>query len=169
MWESDQEYARIFNDATHADHILFVYSLHLAISNLKLGLMTKERNGEKLTKSEEETVDFLRYRGSIYILMAAIGSCMEIIIDEPITSYFLLRFKKIKDMSEVENTWRSIVDCSIAFRSVLQKPLQKGIGLKSVKDVEDAISEFRSLFEATLASNKKLYREFSEKVNILPR
>jgi len=169
LWESDQEYSRIFNDGTHADHILFVYSLHLAIGNLKLELMSKERNTEKLTNTEEKTVEFLRYRGSIYILMAAIGSCMEIIIDEPISSNFLLRFKKIKEMLDAETLWRPIVDCCIAFRSVLQKPLQKGVGLKSTKDVEDAISEFRSLFEATLVSNKKLYNEFAEKVTILPR
>lgn len=169
LWESDQEYSRIFNDGTHADHILFVYSLHLAIGNHKLVLMSKERNTEKLTNTEEKTVEFLRYRGSIYILMAAIGSCMEIIIDEPISSNFLLRFKKIKEMSDAETLWRPIVDCCIAFRSVLQKPLQKGVGLKSTKDVEDAILEFRSLFEATLVSNKKLYNEFAEKVTILPR
>jgi hypothetical protein len=169
LWESDQEYSRIFNDGTHADHILFVYSLNLAVSNLKLVLMTKERNKEKLTKAEEETIEFLRYRGSIYILMAAIGSCMESILGEPIASDFLLRFKKIKEMSEAENIWRPIVECCIAFRSVLQKPLQKGVGLKNAKDVDDAISEFRSLFEATLVSNKKLYDEFAEKVIILPR
>ncbi len=169
LWESDQEYSRIFNDNTHADHILFVYSLHAAINNLKLELMNKESKGEALTRSDEGTIEFLRFRGSIYILIAAIGSCMEIIIDRPISSNFLLRFIKVKELKEIESVWRTIVECCIAFRSVLQEPLQKGVGLKSAKDVEDAITKFRSLFEATLISNKKIYNEFAEKTTILPR
>lgn len=169
LWESDQEYSRIFNDNTHADHIVFVYSLYRAISDLKIQLMTKQREQTQLTKMDEEILGFLRFRGSIYILMAAIGNCMEIILSQPITSNFLLRFKEAKNISDAETFWRPLAECCISFRSVLQKPLQKGLGLKNTTEVEDAISEFKSLFEATLLSNKRLYEEFTQKVTILPR
>jgi hypothetical protein len=121
------------------------------------------------TNKDREILSFLRYRGSIFLLIAAIGYCMESVLDERIPSAFALRFKNIKNLEQGEKNWRPIAELAVAFRKVLQKPLEKGLGLKNEREVEDAIKEFASFFEATATSNKPIYEQFSDNVMVLHR
>lgn len=167
LWDSDAEYAKIFHHDTHADHIFFVYSLFRAISNFKLELTNKDE--AICTNKDMEILSFLRYRGSIFLLIAAIGYCMESVLDERIPSAFALKFANIKNLEQGEKVWRPIVELAVAFRKTLQKPLEKGLGLKNEREVDEAIKEFASFFEATATSNKPIYKQFSNNVSVLHR
>ncbi|MCF8009857.1 MAG: AIPR family protein [Clostridiales bacterium] len=162
IWESDSLYSKLFNESTHASHLLFVYSLNQAITNIKNSLMIKEKKENSLTTGEKEILSFLRFRGSIYILMVAIGNCMETILYKNITNKFLLRFNEQKELAEYEKLWESIVQCCIPFKYELKRPLDKG--LKNQGDIQESLVRFKSFVEATYLSNKETYSEFSSKV-----
>lgn len=100
IWESDQYYGHIFNEKTHAEHILFVYSLYVVLGEQKMSLVNKARKNELLTETDKEILGFFRLRGSIHMLMAAMASCMEMFLDGPVPSKFDLRFMKAVSLSD---------------------------------------------------------------------
>ncbi|ATY86014.1 hypothetical protein CVV65_14660 [Kyrpidia spormannii] len=163
IWQSNDYYNKFFNDETHADHIIYVYTLHRAISNLKITLQNK--GADQLTQSEKEILDFLRYRGSIHIFMSAIGSVQEILLDKPIPTLFLLRFKdRYRDFQSYEGLWQPIVECCLPFWELLKTPLENG--LKNRKEIQEAVDQFRNMIQATRRANKSIYDHFAGVVSI---
>lgn len=166
IWESDQYYSRIFNEKTHAEHIIFVYSLFAVLSEHKLSLQAKAKNEEKLTEAEKGTLNFFRLRGSIHLLMAAIGACMELFLEETVSSKFDLRFKKKLSLADALSTWRPVVNCCVPFHAALRPLLDQSIPVGG--DISGPISQFRSLVEATRTANQTIYRAFAAAVELSP-
>jgi hypothetical protein len=165
IWESDQYYGKIFNEKTHADHILFVYALYAVIGEQKLSLLNKVRNKEAITQTEQDMLAFFRLRGSIHLLMAAIAACMEVFLNTPVPSKFDLRFKKSVSLVDASAAWRPVVACCIAFHASLKPLLEQSI---QSADISQPISQFRSLVQATRASNDKIYKTFASAVTTDP-
>lgn len=166
IWENDTHYAKTFCDSTHAEHIVFVFSLHKALGDFKIELLRKQKAGTQLTEQESQSANFLRYRGSAFLLTAAVGQTMELLIGRPIASPFLLRFKGKPTFEETKGLWRPVLEASLAFRKSLESPLMNG--LKRKEEVEKALNEFRSLIEATRIANAKMYRTFADSVDVAP-
>jgi AIPR protein len=162
IWIRDDLYSQLFKDDTHAEHIIFVYTLHLAVSNYRLTIMDKERRSEALTGPEEEALEFLRIRGAFHILMAAIGASMEIILTRAITNTFLLKFASISDVETMAASWLQAVEASVAFRDSLRPAL--GNRLLNRAEVDDGIRVFKSLMEATRQGNRIVYERFAKLV-----
>ena len=168
IWDEDKYYTKVFNDQTHAGHILFVYSLHKTILDTKEQLTEKVKSGTKLTTTEQNKRKFLSLRGSVYLLINAIGECMESILNKSITSKFLLRFNEETELSTYEERWSSIVQFCVAFNSTLRNPLEKSS--KNEKEteaaIESAINEFRSMLDATLQfdTNRGVVEQFADTV-----
>jgi hypothetical protein len=164
LWRSEQRYGEIFNDHTTAEHIIFAYSLQQVISKTKRDLMSKSRNGEILTEDENNTLKFLRMRGALFLLVAALGDCIETILDKPIPSRFSLRFKNRPCLSSCETNWLSIIDSMFAFCEVLRPPLENS--LRSNDEINTAISEFKMRVRATRKPLKAVYESFAHHVTI---
>lgn len=159
IWEDDQLYSRYFSAQTTANHIVFVYSLLKKVENKKLNLMQKSKIDE-LTKIEEKQLEFFRKRGSTFLLVAAISSCLEIILGQKIPNTFDLKFKKNISPSIAEEKWEPIVDISSSFTA----PLSEGLadGFKKVEAVKKAIETFQSLLDSTKYSNKEIFSDFKK-------
>jgi hypothetical protein len=164
IWESDQYYSRIFNEKTHAEHIIFVYSLFGVLSEHKLVLQEKASNEERMTEAEKGTLSFFRLRGSIHLLMAAIGACMEVFVEETVSSKFDLKFKKKLSLADSLDAWRPVVACCVPFHAALRSLLEQSIPVGG--DISGPISQFRSLVEATRAANQSIYRTFASTVEV---
>lgn len=164
IWESDQYYSRVFNEKTHAEHIIFVYSLFGVLSEHKLLLQSKASNNEPMTDAEKGTLGFFRLRGSIHLLMAAIGACMEVFLEETIASKFDLKFRRKPSLVDALAAWRPVVACCVPFHASLRSLLEQSIPIGG--DISSPVAQFRSLIEATRASNQSIYRTFTSTVEV---
>lgn len=93
LWSKDALYSRYFCEELNAKHIVFCYGLLRAIENEKSQLRSRETAGSPaLSSAEVAKLDFYRKRGSVFLLAAAIGHCLETITDRVVPSRFLLSF-----------------------------------------------------------------------------
>ena len=164
IWISDKLYSNYFNEKTTAAHICFVYSLFLIIKDFKNQLIHKQKSGTPLLDSEKESLAFLRLRGSNYILMAGISSCMELLTKKPIPDRFALSFKTKAAPSLLKHKWRPIVEALLSFSSQLSKPTESS--LKNEVEVQAAINSFKSLVQATQKVNQSIYSAFASEIDL---
>ena len=164
IWKSDKLYQQFFNEHTHSEHIIFVYSLHSIISSTKRTLMNRSRAGSSLTNDENNVLSFLRMRGAIYLMMASIGKSMETILGEPVTSKFLLRYKNTPTVSACVEHWKPIIGICLAFNDTLRVPLNSS--LKKVSEIEEAINSFSMYVRGTRNANAPTYQEFSKAISV---
>lgn len=160
IWEHDSTYARFFNDSLHARHIVFCYSLLKAIENAKAELTNIPE--EKRTRSQKDRAEFLRSRGVIHLLTAAIGASIETILAEAVPDRFSLRFKKNLSPVEAIDMWQPIVQSCLSFSSQLTEATN--LGLKSADRVEEALRKFESMIEATRNTMKEVFDGFAAQV-----
>ena len=163
IWINDSLYSRIFNEDTTGPHIVFAYSLLRAVEEKKLELMDKSRKGEDLlTKSEQTQLSFFRKRGSILLLVSAIASCLEILLNRRISNLFKISFGEKVSPREAQRLWVAVVDVATPFASQLEEAINDG--LKSIERVRSVIERFRSLNEAIAEANRQRYEIFAAKV-----
>ena len=165
IWKSDNHYSQLFNENTRAEHVVFVYSLHLAVRNYKLSLSRKFKEAIALTKLEQKILNFFEFRGSIWFFITAIGHCMETILDKPVTNKLLIRFNQQKSLSDAENDWKPIVQVCMPFSTLLEPALEKAL-------ISESIALPLNSFEASLMStrlpNTSIYEEFENKLSMEP-
>lgn len=162
IWTNDELYTSLFHEGTHAGHIVFSYSLHRAVSSTKRELMDLSNSGQPMRQTDKDNLEFLRYRGSIFLVMSAIGAAMEIYLDSVIPNAFALRFEPELELDDAEAAWRAIVATALPFRNSLRVPLMKG--LKNSSEVEQALMQFKTMVEATQEVNRPVYQEFARRV-----
>ena len=158
----DSTYNRFFNEKTTANHIILAYSLFKSIVNKKQELVTKNKQGQ-LSEYEKEQLDFLRKRGSIFLLISAIANCMEIVLDRNIANHFSLTFKNKMTPEKYVQLWKNIVDIACSFSNCLADGLSDGF--RNAKSVDDAIKTFKSLFNAIKTANAKIFFDFKDKTS----
>lgn len=161
IWISDNIYSKYFNDSTKAVHLVCVHALIKAIEDRKTLYISKQ----SLTDIEEKTLSFFRKRGSIYLFAAAVSSCLETITDRPITNLFRINFGVDADHCKAKNNWIPVIDTLLPFCAQLNPAID--FGLKSSKEVETAIFNFKSLVAATATYNKPIYESFKSKLKPL--
>jgi hypothetical protein len=163
IWENDELYSTFFSDYTTASHIVFVYSLLLAIQNAKADLVQRDSRGE-LATDERETLAFFRHRGSQFLLVAAVASCIEIVLQRPVANRYTLSFGTEVSPAVGTTFWTPIVDVMCPFANHLPAAELRG-SLRNLTRVDAAISSFIAIIRATERANLAVFREFSDRVH----
>lgn len=152
LWSKDALYSRYFCEELNAEHIVFCYALLRAIESEKSQLRTREANGgSKLSGAEAAKLEFYRRRGSVFLLAAAIGHCLETIADQVVPSRFLLSFGKKISPEQAVQLWMPVVVAMSSLHAQLASAFSDG--LKNAEKVKEILSQY-SQFVAGL---KDLY------------
>ncbi len=162
IWENDQIYSMYFSDNTTAVHIVFTYSLLTAIQRSKSEFVQRESKGE-LAEDERETLAVFRQRGSQFMLLAAIASCMEIILSRPVGNRFSLSFGPDVSPAKGSQLWGPVVDVMLPFANALRADELRG-SLRNQSRVEEALGSFRAVIRSTARGNQEVFAEFASHV-----
>lgn len=161
IWDEDELYIKYFNEHVRAKHILFAYSLFEVIKNKKLSIIQKGKKN-MLKTFEKEQLLFFQTRGSVFLLMSAVTSCLEIFLDKSIANKFRLEFRGNRSFNELMKDWEVIVDIA----SQLAPNLQEGFSEGAIREdrANEAIKKFTGLVATTQESNKEIFSNFAKKV-----
>jgi hypothetical protein len=113
IWESDEVYARYFSDHTSAAHIVLAYSLLRAIQEIKFELAGKRK--DERTKDDSEILEYLRRRGSSFLLASAVSGCAEIYLGRAIADSFKLSFGATTSPAVAVEYWKPLVEALLPF------------------------------------------------------
>ncbi|WP_441957159.1 AIPR family protein [Mycolicibacterium houstonense] len=160
IWENDSTYARYFKEDLTGRHIVFCYSLLKCIEEEKSGL--NQIPEDERTSSQKKRAEFLRSRGVIHLLTAAIGSSIETILGQAVPDRFKLRFRANVSPFQAIEIWRPIVQSCLPFNDQLAGATN--LGLKSQDRVDDALAKFESMIEATRDSKQDTFDDFAKQV-----
>lgn len=161
IWVNDRLYSKYFNENTKAAHIVCAYALVRTVESRKKSLLDKSKKGT-LPSHEEEYLDYFRQRGSIFLLTAAIVSCLEIMLGRKVPNIYRISFGNATSPKQAEAYWNNILDITLPFCSHLNDGLMGG--LKNTNTVRRVVSTFRALVQATASSNKAIYESFASKI-----
>ncbi|MGC4750048.1 AIPR family protein [Micromonospora sp. DT201] len=156
IWEDDGVYASVFTDRTSSRHIILTYSLQKAIEEIKREMSQLPEKDR--TSLQQKHLSFLRRRGSITLLVAAIAESLETVTGRVIADRVTLEFRDNCSPSEASNRWRPLVQALLPFVNQLSSAADND--LKSNDKVKDALEKFQSMVEATVESNEKIYMQF---------
>ena len=159
IWEDNTTYAKIFSADLTARHIVFTFSLLKAVLSQRQRLKTTPT--DDLTSLEKEARDFLSYRGSHILLVAAIGHSIETIIGAPVKNKALLTFKENLSPETAEGLWEPVVRGVLPIASEMTEAIRKG--LKNKEAVGSALGAFSRTLGIAGGSNPA-FKEFAEKV-----
>jgi hypothetical protein len=157
IWEDNEFYTKYFNERTKAEHIVFAYSLQLAIETKKIQLKQKSKD-QSLLEVEIPQFNYLKRRGSTFLYTAALSKCLEIILNRQIPNYFNLSFIKNTSPIEGSSLWSPIIDASISFVDALNPGLSDGF--KSHDQINKALIDFRNLIAAVKQVNEPVFSKF---------
>jgi AIPR protein len=160
IWEENKTYAETFNDQVNARHVVFAYSLMRAVEERKRELA--QLADEDRTSQQEKQIEFLRRRGSITILVAAIASAIETILGKPVSNRYKLRFRANCSPAQGLAYWKPVLNSLLPFVSHLMKATDSG--LQSQDRVTEATDLFQSMVESTVEHNKAVYESFASTV-----
>lgn len=160
IWTNDKTYSKFFNDSLKATHVVFCYSLLKSLEDYKNYLKMKIETDR--TEQENTILETLRKKGSIYILVSAIGNSMEIILGKPIKNKFSIQFVEIKPLEDLIKLWVPVILSTIPFINNLSNSLNNG--LKSQKTIEGDIVIFTNMVNATSTANRPIFKIFADKV-----
>ncbi len=162
IWINSSYYSTYFRDETTAAHIVFAYSLYKAVSEIKLGLVGKRRNGDVLTETEKEQLEFFEKKGSILLTCAAIAGCLEVVLEQPLPHKFGLSFGTKVAPDTAKKLWLDLLPALLALVSNLNAAFSSG--RITTELVKSALPPFRQLVQATAAANKSAFKAFGSKV-----
>lgn len=160
IWTNDTHYSKYFNDNTTGTHIIFVFGLLRAIEATKLQLSDKEKLGN-FTDSDRKKIEYFRSPGAIYVLMHAMASCLELILDRPIPNLFSLSFSAQTSPIKSIKNWEKILSKALPFVNQMKKHLDSGL---NGNNVELSIDVFKSLFESSFSTDITPHRDFAKLV-----
>jgi len=164
IWNKDEIYSKVFNEQIHAGHILFAYSLFIAVKEMKLALFRLLKNNEDMLDRDKKRLEFLRLRGANYILIAALARCLELLIERKIPNYFRVSFHHSVKMKKAVELWTNIIDVAIPFCNLLIPPTNRSLRVNNENN--EAIETFKSMVEATVSANKEIYTNFASNIVI---
>lgn len=162
IWVNDKTYARFFNDDTTGAHLVLCYALLRAVEEKKSTLVAKSKSGSGLTVQEEQLLVYFRHRGSTYLLVSAVASCMESFVSKRIAVPGKISFGSKVSPKQATQHWEEIVSLVSPFCQQLLDALTDG--LKSNDRAQRAITTFRSLVQATTGANAESYRRFAKQI-----
>jgi hypothetical protein len=160
VWTDDSLYSRFFSEQTHADHIVFAYSLLRSVEGAKLTL--KKKAPDKLTAREKSQLDYFSQRGSTFMLAAGIAGCLETILGKSIPNRFRISFGSKISPGVAQANWASIVTVFLPFVKQLEPAIENV--LRDDKIVSDSLSAFEDAVESVKTYHKTLFAEFGKKI-----
>ncbi|KEO83559.1 AIPR family protein [Tumebacillus flagellatus] len=161
IWMENNLYQNVFNDSTTAEHAVFVYSLLRSIENKKKNLIARNNAG-LLKDTEKQHLEFLRYRGSAYLLLYAISYCLEVVLNKPVPNKFRLSFgTKVPPETAVKH-WDLVVSFTLPFANKLKVAVENS--LKNRETVRKATVDFRSMVEVIATATPDIFENFAKKV-----
>ncbi|MNF92868.1 hypothetical protein D3C84_755260 [compost metagenome] len=160
IWVNDKTYARFFNDDTTGQHLVCCYGLLRAVEDKKRSLVAKSKATSGLTIQEENLLAYFRHRGSTYLLVSAIASCLESFTGKRIAVPAKVSFGIKASPRQATQHWEEIVSLVSPFCQQLLDALSDG--LKSNDKAQKAITTFRSLVQATSEANADAYKKFAK-------
>jgi hypothetical protein len=166
IWERDEVYARYFSEHTTAEHIVLCYSLWRSVTETKAGLTAKPE--EDQTSDDREALDYLRKRGSLHMLVAAVAGSAEIYLGRALTNTFALSFGKDASPGAASEYWAPLVDALLPFAPGQLGPVFDNGGLRRKEAVASGISNFRAVVASTKRANASVFDEFRARVASFP-
>ncbi|PAD70377.1 hypothetical protein CHH83_03380 [Bacillus sp. 7586-K] len=163
IWENDDLYSNVFNEYTSATHILFVYTLYKALLDMKKELKDKSKSDEGLTQNETKILEFFSHTGSIYVMIHAVSSIIETILNQKVGNRFKLRFKQDIGFDSALDSWKKVIPLFISFAATALKEITN-TKVKSQTHIDTSVEMFMSLVESTREVNKENYDNFSKLV-----
>ena len=149
IWDNDAVYSRIFRDAVTARHIVYAYGLLKAIEQAKQKILAIPPNAR--TEAQKRHAAFFSARGSNYLLVAAMGFCIETILGVAVADRHSLRFKKNLSPAKATDAWQPVVEVALAFSGQLMPATDQG--LKAQDRVKKTLEDFSSMLEAVRSAN----------------
>lgn len=149
IWDNDAVYSRIFRETLTARHIVYTYALLKGVEQAKQDLLAVPESSR--TDAQKRHAVFFSARGSNYLLVAAIGSCIETILGVAVADRYSLRFKDNLSPADAIKAWRPVVDAAVAFSAHLMPATDRG--LKAQDRVKRALGDFSAMLEAVRSAN----------------
>lgn len=158
IWDNDAVYSRVFRDTVSARHIVYVYGLLKAIEQAKLKILAIPESSR--TDAQKRHAAFFSARGSNYLLLAAIGACIETVLGVAVADRHSLRFEEDLSPARATAAFRPVVALAMAFSGQLMPATDRG--LKAQDRVKKAIDDFSSMLEAVRSANPVPFEELAE-------
>jgi hypothetical protein len=162
IWERDSVYSRYFSEHTTAEHIVFCYSLWKSVVDLKARLTSVPV--EEQTVDDREALGFLRKRGSLYLLVAAVAASAEIYLARAVTNSFALSFGDAVSPAVAASYWTPLVEALLPLAPDQLGAVFDSGGLRRKDVVEDHLKAFRTLVASTKRGNAMVFEEFRSRV-----
>lgn len=159
IWKSDTQYAKVFNDETTAEHIIFSYSLLKAAENAKSTL--RDISEEERTDTQNRQWGVLSQRGVTFLVSSAAASGLETILDKPIPNRFHLKYKSTRTVGSAIDSWSSILEVIMPLINKLA-PALVSKNLKNKEVVKPCVDDFVYLLQAVRQPNAATFDKFSE-------
>ena len=106
IWDHDAVYSRVFRDTLTARHIVYTYGLLKAVELAKQKILAIPEASR--TDAQKRHAAFFSARGSNYLLVAAIGSCIETILSVAVADRYSLRLKKNVSPAKATDAWQPV-------------------------------------------------------------
>ncbi|MBY4571131.1 hypothetical protein ACN95_14005 [Gordonia sihwensis] len=162
IWNKDSVYVRFFSDHTTAEHIVFCYSLWLAVAERKADLNALKAGNQ--TSDDREALEYLRRRGSLYLLVAAIANAAEVYLGRAVPNAFSLSFGRSVSPATAADYWLPLVDTLLPFAASQLGPAFDDGGVRRREVVKSHVTSFRNIVASTKRANAAIFSEFAEKV-----
>lgn len=162
IWNKDNVYSRFFSDHTRAEHIVFCYSLWSAVAAQKAKLNSVSIDEQ--TSDDKDALEFLRRRGSLYLLVAAIANSAEIYLSRAIPNAFALSFGATVSPAVAAEKWAPLIDALLPFAASQLGPAFDDGGVRRREVVKSHVAMFRNVVASTKRANAPMFSEFAANV-----
>lgn len=157
IWDNDAVYSRVFRESLTARHIVYAYGLLKAIEQAKQKILAIPEASR--TDAQKRHAAFFSARGSNYLLVAAVGACIETMVGAAVADRYALRFKKNLSPAAATLAWQPVVDVAVAFSGHLMPATDRG--LKAQDRVKKALEDFSAMLEAARSANPVPFDELA--------
>lgn len=164
IWVNDKLYSRYFNDEANGANLVFAYGLLRAVEEKKRDLVARSKSASGLTSQEEDLLEYFRHRGSTYLFVSAVSSCLEAFVGKKVANTARISFGQKVSPKQSTQIWKEVIDIVSPFAQQLLDALNDG--LKNAEKAQKAIGVFRSLVQATSGANAEAYKKFSKQIVI---
>ena len=156
IWDRNDLYARFFNEATTAAHIVFVFSLLRAVQEWKAGLIDR---GEELDEVQRDALSFLRKRGSTFLFVSAVAASMESVMQKKLPDLSSLSFGPTVSPGVALEYWQPLVDALGSFTPQLDRA-ESSAALQRGERADDRISAFQQIVRASSRGLEPVFADF---------
>ncbi len=160
IWERDDVYSAVFTESLTARHVVFVFGLLRAVESVKYGLINTPE--EERTAMQKKQADFFSQRGSIFLLVQAMGDSVEELVGRVVVDRHSLTFKENLSPAEAEAAWIPVVERALGACSQLAEATNQN--LKSTEKTSKAISTFMAMLGAIISAAPEATTQFAKLV-----